>query len=645
MSDAERLHDPIDERLLDVRTPAELAFSPDGSRVAFALHATVADVGSHPPSDLYVVEAGSDAPVPLTSGAWSDRTPAWSPDGSRLAFLSDRITPGHQLPYTLALDGGEPELAATLRGSAESVSWSSSGDRLFVLAADPGCYGLDWSARAVRGAEPLDPAIVRPGEACRRLFLIDLASGAVEEVGPPGTSVWEADWNGDDVVVALVSADPSTAGWYRSVVARLDLSARTAKTLYEPTWSLEGLALSPDGRHAAVVEGYSSDPGLLSGSVMIVDLEDGTTLDPWPDLQTVGLVEWCDDQSLWFARCDGTGTACGRVRLDGRREERWRGDAFVGDEVTKPKCSVSDGGAVVWTTHQAHGQAPELARFDRATSEWSRFTSFNDDVIADTVFPDVRTIRWTAPDGLEIEGLLMTPRGAEGPLPLLALVHGGPTWNWGAFFSDSEPNAVLLASAGYACLLPNPRGSIGRDHAFAQAVIGDSGGMDFQDVMSGIDACIAEGIADPERLGISGLSYGGYMAGWAVTQTDRFKAAVAMSVVSNYVSFHLTSEVWVYDEMILRGEWNDPTSQYVERSPVTHAHRCRTPTLVLQGAEDRCTPLGQGWELANAIAATGTEVELVVYPREGHVLMERAHALDAIRRTQAWFDRHLRAVG
>ena len=636
------LHGPIDERLLDVRTPAELAFSPDGSRVAFALHATVADVGSFVPSDLYLVEVDANSPTRLTAGACSDRSPAWSPDGRRLAFLSDRITPGHQLPYTMAL-GAEPALAATLHGSAESVSWSAGGDRLLVLAADPGCYGLDWSARAVRGDPAPDPSVVRPGRPRRRLFLIDLASGDAEEVGPPGMSVWEFDWDGD-VVVALVSADPSTAGWYRSVLARLDLAARTARTLYRPTWSLEGLALSPDGRRAAVVEGYSSDPGLLSGSVVVADLVEGTSADPWPDLQTAGLVEWIDDDSLWYARCDGTGTACGRIRLDGRREEHWRGDAFIGAEVTKPGCVTSDGGAVVWTTHQAHGSPPELARFDHAASEWSRLTSFNDAVIADTVFPDVRTIRWAAEDGLEIEGLLMTPRGAEGPLPLLALVHGGPTWNWGAFFSDSEPNAVLLASAGYACLLPNPRGSIGRGHAFAQAVIGDSGGMDFRDVMAGVDRCIADGIADPDRLGISGLSYGGYLAGWAVTQTDRFRAAVAMSVVANYVSFHLTSEVRAYDEMILKGEWNDPTSQYVERSPVTHAHRCRTPTLVIQGAEDRCTPVGQGWELANAIAATGTETELVVYPREGHVPMERAHALDAIRRTQAWFDRHLRPI-
>jgi dipeptidyl aminopeptidase/acylaminoacyl peptidase len=331
--------------------------------------------------------------------------------------------------------------------------------------------------------------------------------------------------------------------------------------------------------------------------------------------------------------------------LDGRCEDRWRGDAFIGDEVTTPVCVTHDGGAVVWTTHQAHGQAPELARFDTDDAAWRRFTSFNDDVVAGVSFPDVRTLRWNAPDGTEIEGLLMAPRGAEGPLPLIACVHGGPTWNWGAFFSDSEPNAVLLASAGYACLLPNPRGSIGRGHAFAQAVIGDSGGVDFQDVMAGIDACIADGVADPDRLGIAGLSYGGFMAGWAVGQTDRFGASVAMSVVSNNVSFHLTSDIWMYDVMILEGDWNDPASQYVDRSPVTHAHRCTTPTLVIQGAEDRCTPVGQGEELYRAIAEAGAETELVVYPREGHVPLERQHALDAIMRTQAWFDRFLRPSG
>jgi dipeptidyl aminopeptidase/acylaminoacyl peptidase len=629
---------PTAERLLEVRTPAELAVTPDGSGVVFTLYPTVTDSGSFLPSDLWMLRG--DRLEQITLGAWSDQRAAWSPDGSRLAFLSDRLTRGHTLPYTMTL-GHEPVLAATFGGSAESVAWSRDGRRLLVRVADPGCYGLDWTARAVTGAGLGDPIVQRPGEALRRLFLVDLGSGDVREVGPPGQSVWEAEWDGDATVVAISSEDPpGGSGWYRSKVVRLDLQVRTADVLYRPTWQLEGLTLAPDGLRAAVVEGYSSDPGLLSGSLKIVDLLGGTTADPWPDLQTVGLAEWCDDGSLWYASAEGTETACGRAWLDGGREERWRGDAFVGDEVTKPACSVAHGGAVVWTTHQAHGRPPELARLD-PTGDWNRLTSFNDAIIEGVAFPDVRTIRWRSIDGLAIEGRLMTPRGADGPLPLLALVHGGPTWYWGPAFSDSEPNAVLLADAGYACLLPNPRGSIGRGHAFAQGVIGDPGGLDFADIMTGVDHCIDEGIADPDRLGISGLSYGGYIAAWAVTQTDRFGAAVAMSVVSNYVSFHLTSEVWYYDEMILDGAWDDPAGPYPARSPVTHALRCVTPTLVLQGAEDRCTPRGQGEELYNALAASGAEVELVVYPREGHVCIERVHALDAITRTQVWFDRHL----
>ena len=645
MSPNARADTPTPELLLDVRTPAELAFSPDETRLAFALHATVADEGSFDPSDLYVIDTdGHHPPVQLTSEPWSDRTPAWSPDGSQLAFLSDRVTPGHQLPYTMRATRtpAAPRLAATLTGSAESVAWSSDGTRLLVLAADPGTYGLDWSARAVNGATPRpDPSPRRPGDARRRLFLVDLATNRAEEVGPEDRSVWEFDWDGDDIVVALVSEDHSGSGWYQSVVARLSLDTRTAETIYEPTWQTGSLALSPDATRAIVVEGYASDHGLLAGTIVVIDLATSTTADPSPDLQTVGLASWCDDDSLWYGRTDGTGTACGRLHLDGRHSEPWRDDAFIGDAVTTPACAVSRDGTHVWTTHQAHALPPELARFDHATASWERLTTFNDRIVEGRIFPDSRTISWKGEDGTEIEGILMTPQGTSGPLPTIVCVHGGPTWNWGAYFSDSEPSAVLLASTGYACLLPNPRGSIGRGHAFAQGVIGDGGGIDYRDIMAGVDHCIAEGITDPDRLGIAGLSYGGYMAGWAVGQTDRFRAAVAMSVVSNYVSFHLTSEVWWYDQAILRGEWNDPASQYMERSPVTHARRCTTPTLIIQGAEDRCTPVGQAEELFHAIASSGTEVELVVYPREGHVPMERAHALDAIVRTQAWFDEHL----
>jgi dipeptidyl aminopeptidase/acylaminoacyl peptidase len=630
---------PFDEALLDTRSPAEFAIAPDGRTLAFALESTVDDVGVHTPSEIWIGGPDGTAPTRLTAG----RAPAWSPDGSRIAFLSDRVTPGHALPYTMELRG-EPRLAAMLVGSAESVAWSADGNRLLVLAADPGSYALDWSARAVTGADGVAPRIRRPRDAYRRLFLINLTSGAIDEVGPTGLSVWEADWDGAASIIGLVSEDPTGSGWYRAEVAALDLVARTARTLYRGTRSLEGVTVAPDGRHVAVVEGNTSDPGLLVGSVVVIDLVDGSASDPWPGLETVGRVDWAGPDHLWYARYAGTGTAVGELWLDGRREERWEGDAFIGPDLSKPSLAVLDDATVIGC-HQAHAVPPELARFETDAGAWTRITGFNDAVVEGRSFPDVRIVSWRSADGTEIEGRLLTPLGGHGPWPLIVGVHGGPTWCWNAYFSDSEPNAVLLADAGYAVLQPNPRGSSGRGHAFSEAVNGDPGGIDFEDIMAGVDWCVAEGIADPARLGIAGLSYGGYMAGWAVTQTDRFAASVAISVVADFRSFHLTSEVAAWDAMILRAEWDEAGGMYDKRSPVAHARKARTPTLVIAGELDRCTPVSQGELLFGALAAAGCETELVVLAGEGHVPVGRANALEAIRRTQAWFDRYLRPRG
>ena len=480
---------------------------------------------------------------------------------------------GHHLPYTM-VPGKEPALAASFPGSAEQLVWSADGHRLLVVAADPGSYSREVAGTFVTGgASELERGIRRSSGAWRRLLMVDLTTGDVTEVGPLGWSVWEVGLERcgchgrrprrgepDRQRLVPVEARPSRFPVpHGGHPVRAPVAARGTRSVARWTARLGD-------------RGLLSDPALLNGSVLIVNLSNGSVSDPWPGLETVGVATWCDEESLAYGRMHGTGTAWGR---DGGREEAWAGQEYIGADVCKPQVAVTNGGAVVLTTHEAHGVPPELARFDPDGGTWVRLTSFNNEIVDGVEFPDVRTIRWASTDGLEIEGRLLIPAGATGPLPMLVLVHGGPTWCWNAVFSDSEPNAVLLAAAGYAVLLPNPRGSTGRGHAFAQAVIGDSGGKDFEDIMSGVNRCIADGVADPDRLGISGLSYGGFMSGWAVTQTDRFKAAVAFSVVANNQSFFLTSEVAGYAEMILDGAWSAPAGQFRERSPVFHAHGVR----------------------------------------------------------------------
>jgi dipeptidyl aminopeptidase/acylaminoacyl peptidase len=269
-------------------------------------------------------------------------------------------------------------------------------------------------------------------------------------------------------------------------------------------------------------------------------------------------------------------------------------------------------------------------------------TSLNEEGAAGISRPDWSRFAWEGEDGLEIEGLLALPpdRGSE-PLPLVVLVHGGPTSCWTWEFAPYRGLTNLLADAGYGVLMPNPRGSAGRGQEFARANLGDMGGGDLRDILAGVDALVEAGIADDERVAVLGGSYGGFMSCWAITQTDRFAAAIPQAVVSDWTSFHLTTNIGQFDVLFLDSDPYDPAGEYPRRSPVMHARTCRTPTLIMHGAEDLCTPVGQAQELYNALVEGGCEAELVVYPREGHGWLEREHQFDAWERIHAWLDRHL----
>ena len=436
---------------------------------------------------------------------------------------------------------------------------------------------------------------MRPARHWRRLFLVDAATGATREVSPPGVNVFEVGWAGGPAV-AVCTDDPSESAWYGAWVGRLDLDARTADRVHTPRWQLQCPSISAAGS-VAWIEGFSSDRGTLTGTVHLLGV--GAVA---PDLDATW-IDFAAEDELWCAGWRGAGSFFGRLARDGEFRELGGGEALIGPRFG-PAVAPSADGSRIATTYESATEPAEVVVFEGG--ERRSVTALNAALAPRLETAEWSTRRWTSFDGQEIEGLLALPRGhANGALPLLVMVHGGPTGSWPWSFAQGGGFPLLLAAAGYATFMPNPRGSVGRGPAFAQANLGDMGGGDLQDILTGVDSLVRDGIADDARVAIGGGSYGGFMASWAVTQTDRFAASIPYAVVTNWLSFHNTTNVGEFDRLFLQADPYDAAGEYTRRSPVYHAARCRTPTLILHGADDLCTTLPQATEFYNALVEAG----------------------------------------
>ena len=611
----------IPELLLRIRRPGEVALSPDGSRIAFSVAASYREKGKRIETQLWAGEVGGE----LREGE-PGALPRFSPDGSRLAYAADR---GHEGRLSLWVDGAE---LGEIPGSVEEICWSPDGASLLVLAADMGAdrAGAQSATKiAEEGAEEEDPKVFRPARFWRRIWLVDAASGETKDVSPEDVNVFELGWAGGKAV-AVCTEDPSESAWYDAWIGLIDLDTREVERVHTPKWQLQAPRISPGGR-VAWIEGFSSDRGTLSGTVHV--LGQGPVA---PELHA-SWIEFADEDTLWVAGWRGAGTFAGRLSVGGSYEEVAGGEVTIGPRF-QPQLAVSADGTRAAAAYEGPDDPPEVVLWENGTAR--TLTALNAEVAPMLGSPEQQSYRWKSFDGLEIEGILVLPRERpEGPLPLVVVVHGGPTGCWPWAFTTGLSH--VLTADGYALFLPNVRGSVGRGPEFAEANLGDMGGGDLQDIITGVDALVRDGIADDARVAISGGSYGGFMSSWAITQTDRFAAAMPFAVVTDWVSFHSTTNIGQFDRLYLQAEPWDAAGEYTNRSPVYHAHKCKTPTLILHGEDDLCTPLGQAFELYNALVEGGCEAELVVYPREGHGWTERDHQLDSWNRIRDWLARHL----
>jgi dipeptidyl aminopeptidase/acylaminoacyl peptidase len=634
------------ELIVDGAVPRAAVISPDGRWVAWAL-APVGRLAGRPLAALWLAPAdGSAPPRPLTDGTAADGAPCWAPDSAALWFQSDRG--GSAQLCRIGLDGGgpdsgEPEVLTAWDGGI-TAGLPLAGGLAAVLAPD------EPTAADRRRAADRDDAIVWSRRVPPdRLRLLDLATGEWRVVtGLGGRHVVEIAQRPGGGPLAVVSwecpeIDPGEA---TNELHLVDPETLAVRDLGPARASAHALAWWRDGGpwHLA----YLGTPGRNGGcAVLDLDLEiadggpvgdhrnltDGMTICP------AGLAPVADGPPLvLFA--DGLDT--GIYRLDPARPRFLLQHTLTG---AAGSLTVSRSGDLVAVVASASPE-PEDVYAGPAGGPLRR--------LSDTR-PALRQVRWgaqerlsyRAADGLRLDGLLILPPGrrrADGPFPLVTLVHGGPYDRWADRLTlHPHSPGQWLAAAGYAVFLPNPRGGQGHGRDFAAAAEGTIGVGDWTDILTGIDLLVAGGVADPARLGIAGGSHGGFMAAWAVGQTDRFRAAIMHAGISDWGMLVATGEGGAL-EAELGGScgWEGPGPHpHDQISPVSYAARVRTPVLILHGEDDTNVPLGQAIYFHRALRRFGAEHEFIVYPREGHGLAERGHQLDLLRRTRDWLDRWL----
>jgi len=626
--------------------PAVPQPSPDGSRVAFEGE-RVDGLESDPVTRIMLAPADGSGAREITTGPNDDVFPRWSPDGTRLSFQSDRVLGGRRQLYLLEPGRAEePSALPEVPGTIEFHAWSPDGTRILIGATG---IGADHSGASGSGTVVVDvdlPAWMPEVQSrenrdveTRRMYLLDVETGEVTRVGAEALNVWEASWCGNDAVAVVATESAAETDWYRASLRIVDLKTGEESVLLEGDAAFGLPTGSPDGRVIAVVEAVCSDRLLVAGDVLLVDPGTGETRRVDGDGVDVTHLAWRDERRLLAVGMRGLGPAAVEVDATvGVARETWRSTGGWGYWWVPAGSPVGDGDAFVTVT-QSHERPPAVAIVEGDTE--TAIASFEHDGTRYTqrVSGSSERITWQGDDGLEIEGLVITPEG-EGPFPLVVNVHGGPEWAWSNSFPDAPTS--LLVGRGYAMLLPNPRGSTGRGRAFAELVNGDPGGADAQDILRGIDLLVERGVADPERIGVMGLSYGGFMSAWIPVVDQRFAAAVPQSPVTDWYSQHFDSNISAWDELALQVDLHVPGGPYHERSAVIQADRVRTPMLLIAGLRDRCCPPGQAVEMYRALRECGNvESEVAVYPEEAHGNTNIGAQIDENARIVAWFDRFM----
>jgi dipeptidyl aminopeptidase/acylaminoacyl peptidase len=559
--------------------------------------------------------------------------PAWTSDSRHLSFTLRKPGSHDYSIYTVEPDGAGLKDLLDFKGTLVDLRVLPDG-RLAMLATEGARKEVGATEAGAPVAGDLDEA---PAE--QRIAILD--HGALQWASPANLFVYEYDWRPDGKgFVGTAAPGNGDDKWWTARLYAFG-SSEAAQIIHSPDNARQQIAMprvSKDGRTVAFIGGLMSDFGSTGGDIFVLPIEGGAAINMTHDTPyTATSLAWGCKGHLMAKLLAGDKSEIADMGM-GHGEVRphilWSGQESISRHEAGLSWACSSSG-ITATAHDSFTAPPEIEA--GKIGHWHDITAMNTGL---TLPAHAQSLQWKS-EGFDVQGWLLLPEHGSGKVPLITIIHGGPA-------AASEPSFrgpgldQMLLERGYALFLPNPRGSYGQGERFTEANVRDFGHGDLRDVLAGIDAAEKAAPIDDTRLGVTGGSYGGFMTMWTVTQTNRFKAAVAAAGISDWLSYYGENGIDAWMIPYFGASAYDDPAIYGKSSAIGYIRNVRTPTFEYVGERDIECPAPQTQEFWHALKDLGVPTSIMIYPGEGHGLREPAHNADALRRTLEWFDRYLK---